>query len=275
MTSACSRLSETMSHVATRRRKSSNLVALAAFITAAVVVVAVIGIAEESAPTTRAPLEAVFRIEGLGCKRNATRTVGTVITEPLADGGQLLLTVAHGVVGQEVMEIVTGATRVPLRLVAVDSDWDLALLHASSPLQRDDGTVVGAVPFSEGRVGNASFVVLEGSSKVLEGAVVRPAYVAKRLRIRTENIYLSDVGKRTVRPGLEVQTVAVVGDSGGPLFNANGEMVGLVWGTSRKSRGRSWATRVQAATSLIETTKAALLRDNASFESLRLLACAP
>ena len=272
-----------MSHVASRRRESRAVVPFFAFVTAVVAVVAAIGITMEFAPSTRAPLEAVFRIEGLGCKRNPTRTVGTVVTEPLADGGQLLLTVAHGVVGQDAIELVDGETRVPLRLVAVDSDWDLALLQVGSPLRRDDGNAVGAAPFSEGRVGNASFVVFEGRSEVVpegsselrEVAVPRPAYVAKRLRIRTEDIYLRDVAARTARPGLEVRTATVVGDSGGPLFDVSGAMIGLVWGTSRKSAGRSWATRVQAAASMIDTTKAALMRENAKFESLRLLACAP
>ncbi len=272
-----------MSHVASHRGGLRAVVPLVAFVTAVVAVVAAIGVTVESAPVTRAPLEAVFRIEGLGCKRNPTRTVGTVVTEPLADGGQLLLTVAHGVVGQDAIELVDGETRAPLRLVAVDGDWDLALLQVGSPLRQDDGNAISPVPFSEGRVGNASFVVFEGRSEgVSEGqselrevAVPRPAYVAKRLRIRTEDIYLRDVETRTARPSLEVRTVAVVGDSGGPLFDVNGEMIGLVWGTSRKSVGRSWATRVQAAASMIDTTRAALQRDNTSFESLRLLACAP
>jgi len=272
-----------MSHAASVRRESRAVAPLVAFVTVVVAVVAAIGVTIEFAPSTRAPLEAVFRIEGLGCKRNPTRTVGTVVTQPIADGGQLLLTVAHGVVGQDAIQLVDGETRVPLRLVAVDSDWDLALLHASSPLRGDDANVIGAVPFSEGRVGNASFVVFEGRSEVVsegqselrEVAVLRPAYVAKRLRIRTEDIYLRDVVTRAARPGLEVRTATVVGDSGGPLFDANGEMVGLVWGTSRKSAGRSWATRVQAAASMIDTTKAALMGENAKFESLRLLACAP
>lgn len=272
-----------MSHVASHRGGLRAVVPLVAFVTAVVAVVAAIGVTVESAPVTRAPLEAVFRIEGLGCKRNPTRTVGTVVTEPLADGGQLLLTVAHGVVGQDAIELVDGETRVPLRLVAVDGDWDLALLQVGSPLRRDDGNAISPVPFSEGRVGNASFVVFEGRSEgVSEGqselrevAVPRPAHVAKRLRIRTEDIYLRDVETRTARPSLEVRTVAVVGDSGGPLFDVNGEMIGLVWGTSRKSAGRSWATRVQAAAPMIDTTRAALQRENTSFESLRLLACAP
>lgn len=272
---ATSRLNEQMSHVASRRGGFRNVAVLVVYIIAVAVVVAAIAIVVESAPSSRAPVDAVFRIEGLGCKRNPTRTVGTVVSESLPGGGQLVLTVAHGVVGQEATEIVDGSTRVRLRLIAVDSDWDLAVLHAEQPLQGDDDTPVGGVAFAEGRIGNASFVVFEDRSGVREAAVVRPAYLAKRLRIRTEDIYLNDVESREGRPGLEVRTPARVGDSGGPLFDANGEMVGLVWGTSRKSSDRSWATRVQAATSMIETAKVALRRGDAPSGSLRLLACAP
>ena len=272
----------------TSLRRTSLGIATAALSVA--LVFAVIALVVTAAPSSRAPLEAVIRIEGLGCKRKPTRTVGTVVSGPFALSGQLVLTVAHGVVGQQTIELVSGSVRVPARLVAVDADWDLALLHAAVPLLKNDGTPVAGVRFSQARIGNATFVVFEESSDTSraafgtsdaesvppEIAVARPAFVSRRLRIRTEDIYLREVETRDARPGLEVQAMAFVGDSGGPMFDVNGEMVGLVWGTSRKSSGRSWATRVQAAGSLIDTATVALTDNgNASFESLGLLACAP
>jgi len=272
-----------MSQSASPRRTSRGIFSLAAFTLSATVIYVLIAAVVAGAPSTRAPLDAVFRLEALGCKRNPTRTVGTVVTDPLGSGGQLVLTVAHGVVGQDTIEIVAGNTRVPMRIVAVDSEWDLAVLQALTPLLGDDAAPLKGVRFAEGRVGNSAFVVFEETTEsratapeVREVASVRPAFVAKRLRIRTEDIYLLDVDTRGARPGFEVRTAAFVGDSGGPLFDTNGDMVGLVWGTSRKSADRSWATRVQAAIEMIESATAELRGgENASFESLNLLACAP
>ena len=257
-------------------RRGRGVVAVLAFVSAVAGIVLAIDFVITGAPPTRASTEAVFRIEGLGCKRNPTRTVGTVVSAPLYSAGQLVLTVAHGVVGQDKVVALDGDRRVPMQIVAVDTEWDLAVLRASSPLLAENGLPIGPVPVAEGRAGHASFVVFEEVSDTRELQVVRPAYVSRRLRINTEDIYLADLQNRDARPGLEVRTATFVGDSGGPLFNPNGELIGLVWGTSRKIAERSWATRVQAANSLIESAQ--ISRDdnsNAPEEALRLLACAP
>lgn len=263
------------SHTSVPRRRR-GFAAVIAFVSAVAGTVLAIDFVVAGAPPTRASTEAVFRIEGLGCKRKPTRTVGTVVSEPSYSAGQLVLTVAHGVVGQDSVVALDGDRRIPMQIVAVDTEWDLAVLQASSPLLAENGLPIGPVPVAEGRAGHASFVVFEEVSDTRELQVVRPAYVSRRLRINTEDIYLADLRDRDARPGLEVRTATFVGDSGGPLFNPNGELIGLVWGTSRKTAERSWATRVQAANSLIESAR--ISRDdnsNASADALRLLACAP
>lgn len=265
-----------MSRFTSHRAVSRAATAIVAYPLAVMAVFSVIAVVVTSAPSTRAPLDAVVRLEGLGCKRNPTRSVGTVVTEPLANGGQLVLTVAHGVVGQRDVDLVAGSLRVPLRLIAVDTEWDLAVLQAAVPLPSNDGTPVGGVRFAEGRVGNATFVAFQDASDGFQDATVRAAHIKRRLRVRTEDIYLRKLDDREARPGLEVRVEATVGDSGGPLFDPNGDMIGVIWGTSRTSSGRSWATRVQASSALIETARQTLQDDaNATLESLRLLACAP
>ena len=257
-------------------RRRLGFAAIIAFALAVAGIVLAINFAITGAPLTRASTEAVFRVEGLGCKRKPTRTVGTVVSEPLNSAGQLLLTVAHGVVGQERVVALDRGRQIPLQIVAVDTEWDLAVLQASSPLRAENGSPISPVPVAEGRTGHAAFVVFEEISATHEVQVVRPAYVSRRLRITTEDIYLADLQDRDARPGLEVRTPTYVGDSGGPLFNSNGELIGLVWGTSRKTAGRSWATRVQAANSLLETARVSRdVNSDAPEDALRLLACAP
>lgn len=269
-----------MSRFANQRSVSHGVAGITAGIVAVASIVAAIGVAIAGSSPTRAPLEAVFRLEAFGCKRNPTRTVGTVVSSAMAGGGQLIITVAHGVVGQDVVELVNGTSRVSTRLVAVDTDLDLAVLQVASVLTGPDEMPLTGVRMAEGREGNANFVVFAeptgDASEYAEIAVVRPARVVRRLRIRTEDVYLREVKSGAARPGLEVAVAASVGDSGGPLFDPNGSLIGLVWGTSRKSGARSWATRVQAATPLIAAaTESVKRRDIASAESLGLLACPP
>jgi len=274
--SARSRLNDSMSTAATRRRKSRAPAMLAGAVTATAAVFAAIAVVVDGADSTRAPLAAVFRVEGLGCKRSPTRTVATIVAAPPDGAGQLLLTVAHGVVGQERVELVRGESRIPVRVVAVDTDWDLAVLQPQAPLLGDGGSPIAPTGRADARPGNATFVVFDESTDASPVAVTRTSRVTKRLRIRTEDIYLREVKGRELRPGLEVQAEARVGDSGGPLFDVNGSMIGLVWGTSRKSTARSWATRVQAADELISEALAASRAPTITrSEGLNLLACAP
>ncbi|NDC91652.1 MAG: hypothetical protein EB089_07355, partial [Acidimicrobiia bacterium] len=87
----------------------------------------------------------------------------------------------------------------------------------------------------------------------------------RRLKINTQDIYLRE---KTTRPGLEVELDVEVGNSGGPLLNKSGELVGIVWSTSRIVENRSWATRSEAVTKLL-----ASLSTNAISPDAKPLAC--
>lgn len=88
------------------------------------------------------------------------------------------------------------------------------------------------------------FVAFEDSQQFAISAKIK-----KILRIDTEDIYLQN---KISRPGLEVETRVVVGNSGGPLINHKGEIVGLVWATSRTEKNLAWATRIEAADKLLK-----------------------
>ena len=175
-------------------------------------------------------------VNSIGCKSSPTQTVGTVI------GKDLIVTVAHGVAGQTSTSITTINGQVlNAKVVAIDINLDLALIYVDStksttnliPLQFAD-----AVEGSETR-----FVAFEDSKQFVLSAKIK-----KILRINTEDIYLKN---RISRPGLEVETRVVVGNSGGPLINHKDEIVGLVWATSRTEKNLAWATRIEAADKLL------------------------
>ena len=175
-------------------------------------------------------------ITSIGCKSSPTQTVGTVIAK------DLLVTVAHGVAGQTSTSIITVSGQVlNAKVVAIDINLDLALLYVDStksttnliPLKFAD-----AVEDSETR-----FVAFEDSQQFAISAKI-----IKILRINTEDIYLKN---KISRPGLEVEARVVVGNSGGPLINHNGEIVGLVWATSRSEKNLAWATRIEAVDKLL------------------------
>ena len=175
-------------------------------------------------------------VNSIGCKSSPTQTVGTVI------GKDLIVTVAHGVAGQTSTSITTINGQVlNAKVVAIDINLDLALIYVDStksttnliPLKFAD-----AVEGSETR-----FVAFEDSKQFVLSAKIK-----KILRINTEDIYLKN---RISRPGLEVETRVVVGNSGGPLINHKDEIVGLVWATSRTEKNLAWATRIEVADKLL------------------------
>jgi S1-C subfamily serine protease len=181
----------------------------------------------------RVDSDAVVLITSTGCRTAETRTVGTII-----EGG-FILTVAHGVVGQTRNQIttVTGSVFDAL-IVAIDIDLDLALLKVD-----DIGESQLSAPLR----------------------LVDAARIKRRLKINTQDIYLKN---KSSRPGLEVELSVSVGNSGGPLINKSGDVVGIVWSTSRVVKNRSWATRSEAvAAMLVEAST------NASSIDSKALAC--
>lgn len=180
--------------------------------------------------------DAVVLITSIGCKSAQTHTVGSII------GDGLVLTVAHGVAGQTSTFITTvSGQKLYAKVTAIDVNLDLALLYID-PTELTEDLV--PLKFSDAVAGtNTYFVAYQDSLQV-----VRPAKIRRRLLINTQDIYLkADVS----RPGIEVETRVVVGDSGGPLINSDGEIVGLVWAKSRSEKNLAWATRIEAVDKLL------------------------
>lgn len=270
LATAHSRLNDIVpDHPSERDGFSSVYVLLAGL--AAVVVFAVISVVVSRAEPDNAPVRAVFQVEGFGCRRLPTRTVATVVAVSPDGGPQILLSVAHGVVGQDRLELLDGLRRIALDTLAVDTEWDLALLRPAEELVDNSGSMVEPVRLAAPREGNANMVTFVDSYSGRE-PTTRSVVIERRLRIRTEDVYLQDVLDRELRPGLRLQAEVVVGDSGAPVFNPNGELVAIIWGASRKVGSRAWATRVEAVDSLLRNTIERIEANRV--ESVGALACA-
>lgn len=175
-------------------------------------------------------------VNSIGCKSSPTQTVGTVI------GKDLIVTVAHGVAGQTSTSITTINGQVlNAKVVAIDINLDLALIYVDSTKST---TNLIPLKFADAVAGSETRFVAFGDSQQFAIS----AKIIKILRINTEDIYLKN---KISRPGLEVETRVVVGNSGGPLINHKDEIVGLVWATSRTEKNLAWATRIEAADKLL------------------------
>lgn len=195
----------------------------------------------------------VVLISSVGCRSAETRTVGTII-----DGG-FVLTVAHGVAGQNANRIIfADGVTTQASIAAIDSNLDLALLKFdAAPLR----SPVKPIKFASAKPGETVlFIAFNDQTQF-----ARDAKIKRRLKVNTQDIYLRE---KTTRPGLEVELDVEVGNSGGPLLNKSGELVGIVWSTSRIVKNRSWATRSEAVTKLL-----ASVSTNAISPDAKPLAC--
>jgi S1-C subfamily serine protease len=154
------------------------------------------------------------------------------------------LTVAHGVAGQTSSQITTiNGETFEAKIVAIDTAQDLALLKISS---KPSDLRLPPLVFGQATAGEDAFFVAFNDQQQF----VRKAKIQRRLKINTEDIYLKE---KTTRLGIEAEVKVEVGNSGGPLVNKNGEIIGVVWSTSRITNNRTWATRVEAASALVDS----------------------
>ncbi len=183
------------------------------------------------------PRNAVVAIGATGCRRTPTRADGVVV----ADG--LVATVAHAIAGESVIRVIgpDGRDR-PGDVVAIDTGLDAAVV-------RVDGLELP--PLDRGQFDDGETVTLWTSDHgVVESA---PAEVLRRVTVRTTDIYREG---EHLRPGFELEADVQAGDSGGGLVDADGELVGIVWATSRERDDRAWAMPIEALDPLLAAATA-------------------
>ena len=159
-----------------------------------------------------------------GC--SLTDSVGSgVVVE--ADGQ--VVTVAHTIRGASDVSVVDAdGVEHPATVVAFDKDSDLAVLEAPS---------LEAAPLPVGDVGLGDAALLVWVRD--EGSAAKAVEVVKRLRITIEDIYVDEIVERT---GLELAGPIEIGDSGGGVVTASGEVIGIVYASSRERADVGFAT---------------------------------
>jgi S1-C subfamily serine protease len=145
------------------------------------------------------------------------------------------VTVAH-VVGahRTVLVAAPGEKARRVRVLRIDTRLDLALLDV--PGLR--APVFGSERLEDGLYGWV--LVLRGDQ--------RPLLHAKLLRRITANVRDAPGAAAQVRPALELRTTVQQGDSGAPVLDLNGRVVGMVFAQASDRNDRAYALDASAIT---------------------------
>jgi|LakMenEpi03Aug12_release.lakeMendotaPanAssembly.Ray.scaffolds.fasta_scaffold167864_3 S1-C subfamily serine protease len=161
-----------------------------------------------------APRPAVCRIE---CGAGPSKDCGTGTLVEARDGRAKVLTAWHVVRdGRNAITIRwPDGTSGPARVTAWDAAWDLAVLSAAAPAAAP--VPIAARPPAVGdRLTLAGYGPVPFTYREASGEVTQ---------------FLGPSGRHPMHM-LEVRAAARQGDSGGPIFNARGEVVAVLWGST-------------------------------------------
>jgi S1-C subfamily serine protease len=174
--------------------------------------------AEEAGPS-------LARVAGTACLKPILATA--VVVE---DG--FLLTVAHAIAGAEedLRVIDLGGTERLAGVVAFDPERDLALLEVDGLHER----IERAVPEAEA-IGTIAAVGSDLAVKAI------PYRILRVVTARSANIY--DEGE-VLRQALEVEARVSPGDSGAPLLDRDGAMVGMLFAGTDSVEDSAWALHI-------------------------------
>ena len=175
---------------------------------------------------------ATYSVRGLDCRKAQVGTAFLVASD-------LLATSAHVVAGIESPILRVGSAEVSSRVVAFDPVSDLAVLRVDEDLGE---------PLSLGPavVGSAvALVAFDDDSLPIE----RQLIVQQAIRATGEDIY-GDAGGG--RDALLLEGSVARGNSGGPLVDEGGVVVGVMFANSRGDAGTSFAVQVNELLTLLE-----------------------
>ena len=144
----------------------------------------------------------------------------------------LLLTVAHAIAGAEddLKVISLDGTERPARVVGFDPERDLALLEVDGfpePIEM-------AAPEAEA----SGTIAAVGSDLAIEGI---PYRILRLVTARSGDIYNEG---EVLRQALEIEARVSPGDSGAPLLDRDGAMVGLLFAGSEGVEDSAWALQI-------------------------------
>ena len=191
----------------------------------------------EAPTSTIDPAASGVGIVAEGCSLVAQLGSGAVVGEP----GRIV-TVAHTISGASNITVIdaNGAEHAA-RVSGFDKDADLAVLDVP-------GLDVAALQLASSvTIGQASLITWDSD----DGVTAAQVQVTRRLAITIEDIYVEDTVRRS---GLEIAGDVEVGDSGGAIVDANGDVVGIVYANSRQRDEVGFATDVVEVTRLLADT---------------------
>jgi S1-C subfamily serine protease len=174
------------------------------------------------------------RVGGTACLRPILATAVVVDDERM-------LTVAHAVAGADDDLHVLGldGTRYSVTVIGFDPDRDLALLYVA-------GLNAPSIQLGTAGEGDSGFI-----TSILRDHEIKPIEyrVARVVTARSGDIY--DQGE-VLRKALELDAVTESGDSGAPLINEAGLMVGMLFARSTNAEG-SWALHADEIDAFLES----------------------
>jgi S1-C subfamily serine protease len=182
-----------------------------------------------AAPAVTHPPPAPLRVTVAGAGLVPEQATGFVV------GPARVVTVAHVLDGGAAVRV---AGR-PARVVRVDRRLDLAVLAVSGLRAR------AARPAAAGGV------------EVLRGG--RPHALRARVR-RSVTATVKGPGGAVVRPALELAAAVQPGDSGAPVTDGSGRVIGVVFARSDAGRPTAWAVDARAVRSFVSASSASRRR---------------
>ena len=169
-------------------------------------------------------LDSGVGVIALGCSSSASAGSGVALGAP----GQVV-TVAHTVAGATSVRVVDAdGTEYEASVVAFDPNADLAVLSV-------DGFDAPPLPIGAVQLGDGTLIRWSTN----DGLTSREVDVTQRLAITIDDIYGSASAKRS---GFEFIGDVVVGDSGGPIVSAAGDVIGIVYARSNSRANTAFAT---------------------------------
>jgi S1-C subfamily serine protease len=183
------------------------------------------GDAAPTAPTSPAVL-AVTITESSGMTSSATA---------FAAGDGRAVTVAHAIAGHAVLVAAPGGPARRARVVATDARLDLAVLEVP-------GLKAPALQVAPPRAGEGTSVL------VMRGGRSQPLRATVR-RVITARVRDAPGAAVRVRPALELDAAVMQGDSGAPVLDGAGRVVGVVFAQSSDRDDRTYALDARAVPS--------------------------
>ena len=197
--------------------------------------IAVLAVVLSGCAATDSGIASTVGVRAAGCESIERFGTGVVVSGP---DGPVVVTSAHTVTGATSITVVAGHEH-PVELVAFDPASDLALLSAP------EGPTPASVARTIDRGEPGRLIVWEPDGRFIETEVE----VRRLLRVTIEDIF---VELEVQRLAFEINSTTTRGDSGAPVFNDKGSVLGVIYARSRE-RQASFAVRYEEITALMQT----------------------